>query len=441
MIYRILKIILLPLHRLYYKNIVVEGKENIPEGGVIFTSNHQNAMMDAMAINVASGRSPYFMARADIFENSLFSFFLKALRIIPIYRRKDGKDSMKKNDDVFDNAAQMIFKGKPLAMFPEAGHADHRRLQALRKGFVRIGFKAMEKTEFKKPVSIVPVGIYYSDYSKFRHSLHVRFGKPVALDGFKELYESNPQKAFNVVKSKVAKQIIPMMINIKNYEYYHTFERLLSFYAHHLLPDLGFDYGHEKNMFLAKQKVIYLMNHVLESKPDEFHELRLELDEYFNELQRLGYTNEEVEHFCEKKVTKVGRLLSLVLSFPLALAGYLTHIIPYMVTKKSVAMANDKHFNSTYKFGVGVVSIGLFYVLLLLAGGMAGLSSPALVIAGISLPLTGFFVYKWTHWWREWRVMQKLIKAEKKKEGDVYRMLKMRIDLLERIKTMVSPYF
>lgn len=441
MIYKILKLILLPVHRLYYKKIIVEGKENIPKGSVIFTSNHQNAMMDAMAIAATCGNNPYFLARADIFEKAFYRFFLRLLRIIPIYRKKDGKDGLKKNEDVFEDAARMISNGKSLALFPEAGHADHRRLQALRKGFVRIGFRALEQKNFENEVTIIPVGIYYTDFSRFRHNIHVSYGKPVKLSNYKELYENNQQKAFNVVKSTVAKRIIPMMINIKNYDYYHTFERLLALYAHHLLPDLGFSFGREKNLFLARQKVIYLMNHVLESKPDTFHELRLVLDEYFNELNRLGFDNEEVERFYSRKVSVGGRLTAMVLTAPLALAGMLTHILPYLITQKVVAMANDRHFDSTYKFAVGSISIAVFYALLLVGASFL-ISNPLwLVLAGISLPLTGFFAYKWQHWYREMKVVLRLKTALKKKEGDVYRMLEMRKDLLARIKKIVSPYF
>ncbi|MDZ7774728.1 MAG: 1-acyl-sn-glycerol-3-phosphate acyltransferase [Bacteroidales bacterium] len=99
----------------------MEGKENIPHGGVIFTSNHQNAMMDAMAIVAASGQKPWFMARADMFTSAFYRFFLGIFRIIPIYRQRDGKEGLKKNNDIFEQAATMLVKGHSLALFPEAG--------------------------------------------------------------------------------------------------------------------------------------------------------------------------------------------------------------------------------------------------------------------------------------------------------------------------------
>lgn len=441
MIYSILKILLLPVHRFYYKKIIVEGKENIPKGSVIFTSNHQNAMMDAMAIAATSGRKPWFMARADMFTSAFYRFLLSVFRILPIYRKKDGKDGLKKNDDVFDDAANLLLKGKSLALFPEAGHAEHRRLQALRKGFVRIGFKALEKSEFKQEIAIVPVGIYYSEFSQFRQYLHVRYGKPVLLSHYRELYESKPQKAFNIVKSQVAKRIIPMIINIKNYDYYHTFERLISFYTERILPMLGIGPRNERNLFLARQKIIYLMNHVLEHKPQQFHDLRLAIDDHFNDIKRLGFEVREIERFENKPVSMLPRILGLVLLFPVALYGFAWNVIPYYITRISAKKAGDPHFLSTYKFGVGVLAFPLFY--LLTGWGLSQLFTNSFEFLSwlLSLPLAGLIAYKWRHWFREWNVNRKLNKAVKSGQGDEFEMLKQRKALLEQIDALIEPYF
>ncbi|MCF8334746.1 MAG: 1-acyl-sn-glycerol-3-phosphate acyltransferase, partial [Bacteroidales bacterium] len=214
MLYKVLKLLIKPVHRLFYKKIIVEGKENIPDGGVIFTPNHQNALMDALAIITTSGRSPYFLARADMFTKAFYRAVLRLLRVVPVYRKSDGTQSLDRNKEVFSRASRLLTRNKSLAIFPEAGHNDKNRLQALRKGFVRVGFQAEEYASFEKSIAIVPVGVFYTDFTRFNEELHVRYGKPVYLQHYKELYRKNPQKAYNVVKSTVAKRIIPMMINI-----------------------------------------------------------------------------------------------------------------------------------------------------------------------------------------------------------------------------------
>lgn len=54
--------------RLFYKTIVIEGKDNIPNNSpIIFAPNHQNALMDPLAVLYGSKRQIVFLARADIF--------------------------------------------------------------------------------------------------------------------------------------------------------------------------------------------------------------------------------------------------------------------------------------------------------------------------------------------------------------------------------------
>ena len=55
--------------RLFYKRIIVEGKEHIPVGcPVIFAPNHQNALMDPLVVHFAARMQTVFLARADIFR-------------------------------------------------------------------------------------------------------------------------------------------------------------------------------------------------------------------------------------------------------------------------------------------------------------------------------------------------------------------------------------
>ena len=58
------------------------GRENInPDDHLIFAPNHQNALMDALAVLFTTKGQPVFLARADIFKRKqlLQSFiFLKS---------------------------------------------------------------------------------------------------------------------------------------------------------------------------------------------------------------------------------------------------------------------------------------------------------------------------------------------------------------------------
>lgn len=440
MIYILLKLLIRPVHRLFYNRIIVEGKENIPEGGVIFTPNHQNAMMDALAIINTSGRNPYFLARADFFSKAFFRFVLGLLRTIPVYRKKDGTQSLDKNGEVFDKASRLLTRNKSLVIFPEAGHNAQNRLQALRKGFVRVGFKAEEFVGFEKDIYVVPVGIFYSDPTRFRSKIHVRYGKPISFKNYKELYEKNPHKAYNVVKSAVAKRIIPMMINIKNQQHHDTFTRIVTMNSENLLPKLDMEKMTERNLFLSRQKVVYLLNQIEERTPEIFDEIKLKVDDYFNDMQRLNYTDKIVRDYLNSKMKLPFVSLLLIVTLPVYIFGFIHNILPYFIPKAVARRKADVHYKSSYKFGLGILTFGLFYGLEIILMSYL-LSGYHLLGYAVLLPLTGMAAFYWHQLFSKARNFLRLRKAEKRKEGEVYEMLRKRKEAISTLDEAMHPYF
>ena len=96
----------------FYRKVEVIGRKNIPYGNpIIFTPNHQNALMDALAVLNTCGMNTVFMARADIFKKKRQADMLTFLKILPIYRMRDGTDELSKNNEIF-NLALMILEDK-----------------------------------------------------------------------------------------------------------------------------------------------------------------------------------------------------------------------------------------------------------------------------------------------------------------------------------------
>ena len=56
-------------NKVFYRKIIIIGRENInPDHHLIFAPNHQNALMDALAVLFTHKGQPVFLARADIFK-------------------------------------------------------------------------------------------------------------------------------------------------------------------------------------------------------------------------------------------------------------------------------------------------------------------------------------------------------------------------------------
>lgn len=169
-----------------YRKFQIEGLENIPSDGcTIWAENHTNALMDPLVVLRLTKGPKVYVARADIFKSRpIVVKILTFLKIMPIYRIRDGFDSVKRNDEVISRAVDVLSDGVPVSIFPEATHRAKHSLLKLSKGVFHMAYAVNEKCEGKKPVYIQPVGIDYGDYFRFRSTVLVRFGKPVDVTGF-----------------------------------------------------------------------------------------------------------------------------------------------------------------------------------------------------------------------------------------------------------------
>jgi len=159
----------------------VLGRENIPtDGACVFGSNHCNTLMDAMVLLAATKGKKVFIARGDIFKNPTTANILKWIRILPIFRMRDGIGAVRdKNGDTISQAVDVLHDEVPLCLFPEATHRTKHSLRPLSKGIFHIALEANRQFGKEKPIYIVPVGLEYGDYFRFRSTVVVSFGKPI----------------------------------------------------------------------------------------------------------------------------------------------------------------------------------------------------------------------------------------------------------------------
>ncbi|MDR1698879.1 MAG: 1-acyl-sn-glycerol-3-phosphate acyltransferase, partial [Prevotellaceae bacterium] len=211
------------LHSLFYKKIAVEGKENIPaDCPLIFAPNHQNALMDPLAVLFTARKQTVFLARADIFNNKILAKIFYFLKILPVFRMRDGRENLQHNDETFDIAVRVLESGQSVGLFPETRHNNKRSLLPLKKGVQRLAFMAEEKNDFTLNVKVVPVGINYSNYAEMRATLFVKYGAPISVADYKDEYLENPQKAMISLRDELESRIKPLMIDIADNEMYDT---------------------------------------------------------------------------------------------------------------------------------------------------------------------------------------------------------------------------
>ena len=159
-------------NNVFYRKVIVIGQENIdPENHLIFAPNHQNALMDALAVLFTHRGQPVFLARADIFKRKSIASILYFLKILPVFRIRDGFSSLKGNDEIFNKTIDVLKNKNGLIILPEGDHLGFRRLRQLKKGICRVAFQAEEAEDFKLKIKIIPVGLEFSQYNRYRQVL------------------------------------------------------------------------------------------------------------------------------------------------------------------------------------------------------------------------------------------------------------------------------
>lgn len=209
--------------KLSYRKIQYTGTENVPsDGAVIYAPNHTNALMDALVILAMDRKPKVFVARADIFKNRTLAKIFAFLKIMPIMRMRDGINEVKKNNETIEKAVDVLKDKVPFCIFPEGQHQAKHSAQPLSKGIFRIAFQAQELMP-DTPLYIVPVGIQYGNFFRFRSTVNVTVGEAINVGKYlAEHSEFTPQEQMNQMKDLLAERMKSLIMYIPNDEDYQA---------------------------------------------------------------------------------------------------------------------------------------------------------------------------------------------------------------------------
>lgn len=206
--------------RLYYKKIYVEGKENIPKGTpIILVANHQNALIDPLLLATHIRLNPYFLTRASVFKKPFVAKLLNFIRMLPVYRVRDGFSSIQKNEQTFDQTFEVLKKNGTVIIFAEGSHSLQRFIRPLSKGFTRMAFGLKDRYPELTPV-ILPVGINFSAHRRSGSIVRIILGKPVPVD--------MPTSKSGLLTKAVQKSLKELMVEIPSEGYDEHLQELIS---------------------------------------------------------------------------------------------------------------------------------------------------------------------------------------------------------------------
>lgn len=398
---------------MYFRKIQLVNPSRKFFGSTIYVSNHASAFMDPMVISVLRRPIVFFMTRSDIFTKWNHPFLASA-HMIPIYRQHDGGNAAEKNKASFRKATEILASNRNLLIFGEGMTDDvfERRLKPLKKGALRIGFTALESTNWEKKIQIVGLGCNYTDPNVMGSDLLIAESKPIVLNDYREQYEENPSKTIN--------------------ELNRVLELLLSGEITHIELDQDFAF-HKQVMKLSRKgmdprcfdpqlplverwkyskSLAHFLNQFQGEYPEKLNNLRQDVSNYFDMLNAKGMS-EEYFYQAHRKTNVLNRL-AFVLLAPLALLGSIHAYIPYLLVKRFVEKTfKRKVFWCSTKMVLTMVLMQLFNVpVLFLLPKLFDFSFLTALVYFVNIGLLSLVWYEWRRAFVNWKSIKQHKKGE-----------------------------
>ena len=437
--YRLLKAYESIIFRRFYKHIQIIGRENLPLGKqYILAPNHQNAVLDALAPLYAHPGHVVFFARADVFKKKWQASILRFLKILPIYRMRDGASELSKNESVFDSAITILGDRVPICIMPEGNHGDRRKLRMLVKGIFRIAFRAQEEINQQDGVKIIPVGLDYSEYTKFFQDLLIIFGQPVEVSPFMDEYREAPAKAINSLRDKLAEGMKKVMIHIENDELYDMYHILRQIYNPRMRKKTGIVGKSHYDRFRADKQMISILDSTFEKDPDYLRNFSEKVIKYERDLNALNLRNWIFERSGFTTPRLIYKRFGLYLTFPIFLYGLINNWFPYSLPARPARKVKDLQFHSSIKFVLALLLFPVFYGIQTLL--VAIFTGPAWIPVAylVTLPMFGFFTLFWHIWHKRWKAGLRYRKMKKSRDPKILALESLYHEIMNEMDKIID---
>ncbi len=328
----------------------VIGTENIPQNAAcIFAANHTNTLMDALVLLSMNNEKKVFIARGDIFKKPSIAKIMFFLRILPIYRIRDGFKSVKDNNaEIIDKAADVVHDEVKLFLYPEATHRTKHSLRQLSKGIFHIALKANADFGHEKPVYLVPTGIEYGDYFRYRSTALVNFGEPINVTEFVNNHKDENEAVImnglrELLTERLAKQIsfIP-----DNEEYYDAIWEMTKIKS-------GLK-GSLEERLERNQKTIKEILEWKEKEPEKAKETFEKVNKFIKKRKKKGVS---VTSITKKNIvgTALWKTLVVLLGLPAYIASAIVNLPIWLVTMLLKKNFKDKAWGNTISFATETI--------------------------------------------------------------------------------------
>ena len=175
MLYRILLFLIRTALQIFCVSIRVHNKKALHQKGpLLIVANHPDSFFDALVIAANCSHPVSFLARGDVFTKPWHNFLLRSLNMMPVYRQREGKEHLHKNQNSFDASVEVLKNNGILLIFIEGICLNKNEIQPFKKGASRILQQAVAAGVTP---AVLPAVITYNGFKHFGKKVYLMLGK------------------------------------------------------------------------------------------------------------------------------------------------------------------------------------------------------------------------------------------------------------------------
>lgn len=376
-----------------YRKYEIHGKESVPnDGAIILCPNHCNTLMDALVVLRSNKDKMVFGARADLFRKPFIARLMSFVRILPMVRQRDGLRNVLQNNQTQDVIVDILEHDTRFCLFPEGTHRTKHSLQRLGKGAFRIALAANAKFGEHKPVYLVPVGLEYGDYFRYRSSCLVNYGSAINVTKFLEEgnFAGAPQ-AIEALRQELSGRMEDLITYIPDDENYDSKWELTKMAAIYKCRKGYGQFGTKLDKSMIRNREIAAEIEIaMAEQPEKMQKLLERVGKFEKERREAG-----ISIYSFRKMNPVANMLgkgfAALLGLPYFIFSAITSLPVWATESKIRNIVKDPAFRNTVSFGV---KLSLGYILILAYTVLAFCLAPwwiALILMILYLPAFSYF--------------------------------------------------
>jgi len=345
--------------------------------------------MDALAVLFTHKGQPIFLARADIFKKKFIASLMYFFKILPVYRIRDGFSSLKENDEIFNKTIDVLKNKSGLVILPEGDHAGFRRLRQLKKGICRIAFQSEQASDYNLNIRIIPVGLEFTNYHRFRQVLTVVYGKPIEVSEYNDLYKNSPEKALNELRNRLSSEMMRIMVHIESEEDYEAIDELRSIINGRFSDDIRFPKLFRDRVLIENLNRIKTFNQELYLKICSLSLMVKEKTKNLNLTYRLLEKKKHIAGWL------IAGLAAILVSFPLYIYGSIFTLTFLTLPRLRASKIKDIQFQGTFMYGISLVLALVILPLFLVLSFIIFSPWWLAILVFVTLPFSGLFAWNY----------------------------------------------